>query len=282
MVALTPAQERNLRAALEVTNDPAMRVRLAFAVWTESRALITANGGLNTSHSPGFDTHPQWPAILRRSLELPHDAVGNNGRSTGMLQQISDDVGGGWGSMAGTMDPATSARRFLAALRVTDNPIYAGWLLTPTGREWVKVELSDPIAADVLRVQQPLANEARSSNYDASQVTVARAIVAQLFPPSNDWIIDMADQAALDKYRGEIVRDLKDGDGHSGRDLAERTDHLEGSIAQIASTVNDLHNRILTPGAPWDNVQDMQATLKSLVEAVASLTAKVDALAPKA
>lgn len=183
MVLLTAQQEYNLRAALATTDDVAQQLRLVFAIWTESRALVYANGGNNTSHSPGFDTHPEWPATLRLSLLYPHDAVGNNGRSTGFLQQISSDVGGAWGDMGGTMDPATSARRFLAALRVTNNRLYNGTLLTPTGSKRVTVTLSDPIAADVLRVQQPLADEALSSNYDASQVAIAREIVTQLATP---------------------------------------------------------------------------------------------------
>jgi hypothetical protein len=195
MVALSEVQTRNLRAALAVTGDPAQRVRLAFAIWTESRGLVYANDGRNTSNSPGFSTHPQWPTILRRSLSIPHDAVGSNGRSTGMLQQISDDVGGAWGSMVGTMDPATSARRFLAALKVTDNPVYSGILLTSTGSQRVDITLSSPIAADVLRVQQPLADEARSSNYGAAQVQVANEIVASLgiLPPqpARNWWASM-------------------------------------------------------------------------------------------
>jgi hypothetical protein len=182
-----------------------------------------------------------------------------------MLQQISDDVGGGWGSMAGTMDPATSARRFLAALRVTNNPIYAGWLLTPTGREWVKVELSDPIAADVLRVQQPLANEARSSNYDASQVTVARAIVAQLFPPSNDWIIDMADQGALDRYADEIAAKVYAWINPVLRDrtVGSQSIYDEGRYNTqdvLVPLLTEIRNRLWQPGTAWDNLQDIRGT----------------------
>lgn len=188
VVNLTPTQEQNLRAALSVTDDPARRVRLVFAIWTESKAQIYANGGLNTSKSPGFDEHPEWPATLRRSLQIPHDEIGNNGRSTGMLQQISAEVGGTWGPMVGTMDPVTSAKQFLAHLRVTDNPIFTGRLQTSTGVEKVNVLLSSPIAADVLRVQQPLASEARSSNYNADQVAIAQAIVAQLTNLEEDWL----------------------------------------------------------------------------------------------
>lgn len=176
-IDLSPAQERTFRAALAVAPDRASRERLAFAIWTESRGLVYANDGRNTSRSPGVT--PAVAEILRRSLSMPHDMVGSNGRSTGPLQQISADVGGGWGDMAGTMDPAISARRFLAALPVTDNPVYTGTLVTPTGSRRVEVTLSSPIAADVLRVQQPLADEAESSNYGAAQVSIAVEIAAR-------------------------------------------------------------------------------------------------------
>jgi hypothetical protein len=96
MVALTATQERNLLAALATTDNADERSRLAFAIWTESRALIYANDGTNTSHSAGVDDVVR--AALQRSLGIPHDAVGSNGRSTGMLQQISTDVGGVWGT----------------------------------------------------------------------------------------------------------------------------------------------------------------------------------------
>jgi hypothetical protein len=188
MVTLDAAQERNFREALAVTSDGAQQLRLAFAVWTESRGYNYANDGRNTSNSPGV-TAP-IVAILRGSLDIPHDLVGSNGRSTGILQQTSSNVGGVWGSMVGTMQPATAAQRFLGALRVTDDPTYTGTLLTPTGSKKVTVNLSDPVAADVLRVQQPLADEATSSNYDASQVAIARQIVAQLAPPTQgDWFM---------------------------------------------------------------------------------------------
>ena len=175
-VSLSAAQQRTFREALAIASSEAARQRLAFALWTESRGYVYANDGRNTSNSPGVT--PFVAQILRRSLELPHDEVGSNGRSTGPLQQISSDVGGAWGDMAGTMDPATSSRRFLAVLRVTDNPVYSGTLLTSSGSRRVDVTLSSPIAADVLRVQQPLADEAESSNYNAAQVAIAVEIAA--------------------------------------------------------------------------------------------------------
>ena len=187
MVQLDAAQDRNFRAALAVAPGRAEAERLAFGIWTESRGYVYANDGRNTSNSPGVT--PAIAAILRRSLDLPHDQVGSNGRSTGPLQQLSSDVGGAWGDMAGTMDPAESSRRFLDALTVTDNPVYSGILLTPTGSRRVDITLSSPVAADVLRVQQPLADEAQSSNYGAAQVAIALEITDRFYapPPANWW-----------------------------------------------------------------------------------------------
>jgi hypothetical protein len=219
MVNLDAAQTENLSTALVVArawavasgNDPvAVSERVAFCAWTESRGYIYANDGRNTSNSPGFTS--TTAATLRRSLNLPHDQTGSNGRSTGMYQQTSEDVGGGWGDMAGTMDPAISTARFLARLVVTDNAVYAGTLLTPTGTRRVAVTLSSAAAADVLRVQQPLADEAESSNYDATQVATAREIVAQLSPAAPtgagdvmEWMgSPMADQAALAAFAEQI------------------------------------------------------------------------------
>lgn len=213
MVELTPTQEGNLRAALATTDVLAEQLRLAFAIWTESRGLIYANDGDNTSQSPGVDRAVR--EVLRQSLTFPHDAVGSNGRSTGMLQQISSDVGGVWGDMAGTMDPGVSARRFLAELQITDNSQYTGILLTPTGSRRVAVQLSDPIAADVLRVQEPLADEAESSNYNASAMAIATEIVnqfARIEPTSTlfgeEWT-DMATKEELTELLDGSFRSLQ-------------------------------------------------------------------------
>jgi len=178
MMEINSIQACNFRRALAVAPDRAARERLAFAIWSESAGYIYANDGTNESGSPGFSSHPEWPDILRRSINIPHDKVGANGRSTGMLQQISADVGGDWGDMAGTMDPAESARRLLAKLKVTDNGVYQGFNLRSDGtREFLDITLT-PIAADVLRVQQPLADEAKSDNYNAAAVAIAVDIAA--------------------------------------------------------------------------------------------------------
>lgn len=121
---------------------------------------------------------------------MQNDGVANNGRSTGILQQTSQDVGGGWGDMAGTMTPAVAAARFLARLGVTDDPVYEGWLLQPDGsKRRVRVTLSSPVAADVLRVQQPLASEAESDNYGPANVAIAVELAARFAPATPAPII---------------------------------------------------------------------------------------------
>ncbi len=178
MVAINSIQAKNFAEALSVAKTQEEKERLAFAIWSESAGYIHANDGTNTSNSPGVTFGISQ--ILRKSLDIPHDKVGSNGRSTGMLQQISKDVGGVWGDMAGTMDPKISASRFLAALQVTNVGAYRGYNIKPDGsKEYVVVPDLDPVAADVLRVQQPLAEEAKSSNYSKAQVEIAKAIAAQ-------------------------------------------------------------------------------------------------------
>ena len=100
-------------------------------------------------------------AAVRKSLDYPHDAVGSNGGSTGGIQQLSQDYVGarfpgktwGYGTVASTMDPANATAMFLGRLRVTNDRVYAG------------ITFSDPLVADVLRVQQPLVSEHESDNY---------------------------------------------------------------------------------------------------------------------
>ena len=86
------------------------------------------------------------------------------------------------------MDPAESARRLLAELEVTDNGVYQGFNLRGDGtREFLDITLT-PIAADVLRVQQPLADEAKSDNYNAAAVAIAVEIAAAFADSINKHI----------------------------------------------------------------------------------------------
>lgn len=179
--------------------------RVCFCFLSESNGRNLGNSGLNTSHSPGVT--PARAALLHRSVEpawlaangLAIDGVGSNGRSTGCAQQISQDVGGTWGSMVETLRPADAARMFLERLVVTGDTVYAGWNVTQDGsKEWVEVPGLDPIAVDVLRVQQPLASEVVSGNYMDSQVAAARLIAAQYYSvdtgksaPAEWWALRM-------------------------------------------------------------------------------------------
>lgn len=79
-------------------------VALAVAA-QESRFTIYANDGR------GNDLQPEQRGI-ERSLELPHEAVGTDHGSLGVFQQQYP----WWGSIEELMDPATSARKFFAAL----------------------------------------------------------------------------------------------------------------------------------------------------------------------
>jgi hypothetical protein len=154
-----------------------------FAILTESGGLVYANDGKafadDAEHvRPGWaegvplDQRARIREALAPSMALPHDAVGNNGGSTGILQQLSQDYVGarfpgktwGWGTVAATMDVGQACRMFLPRLAVTNNGGYQGMTL-------------DPIAADVLRVQQPKLSEASSGNYSAERVAMARHLV---------------------------------------------------------------------------------------------------------
>lgn len=161
--------------------------RLVLAVQTESGGLVYANDGKAfhpdlSQRRAGWDRddrgNPLPPEILdacyralRASLVYAHDAVGNNGGSTGILQQLSQDYVGarfpgktwGWGTLADTMNVDKACRMFLARLTVTSNRDYLG-------RDF------DPIVADVLRVQQPKISEV-DQNYGPAQVAAAKHLV---------------------------------------------------------------------------------------------------------
>jgi hypothetical protein len=142
----------------------------------------------------------QMRTILLRSLELPYDKVGSNGRSTGPAQQLSLETGGAWGPMAATMRMDLSVLMFLDAVNWSDrSPLYLG------------KQMANWQTAMLLRVQRPLPSEV-AANYGAAQLARAQAIARDerftpgLPPTNNEWMgIDMADQAALDKYKGEIA-----------------------------------------------------------------------------
>jgi hypothetical protein len=160
--------------------------RLALALVTESSGgYIYANDGTaydSTKKTPWNDgltpaVQERVSFVLRQSLTYPYNRIGSNGRSTGMLQQISLESNQalfgktktwGWGSIPETMDPAKSAIMFVEALRITNDPIYK------IGEK--SYTTPSPVIADVLRVQQPLVSEALGSNYSQKNLDWAKAI----------------------------------------------------------------------------------------------------------
>jgi hypothetical protein len=163
---------------------------LVLAVQTESTGLIYANDGKAFHPDPAqrrvkpvrWDLDDQGKPLppevldacyraLRTSLAYGRDAIGNNGGSTGILQQLSQDYVGarfpgkswGWGSLADTMDIGKACRMFLSRLVVTTKRDYLG-------RDF------DPIVADVLRVQQPLITEV-DANYGPTELAAAKHLV---------------------------------------------------------------------------------------------------------
>lgn len=293
MVALDPVAVRNFTTSRQVFDGwfdgpenarEAWWVRLVAALWTESGGKILAHTG--TWGGGGWINDAQ-KAVLKTSAQYPHDGFGSNGGSVGALQQIPTPVArlatdqftgqsrawDGWGTIPDCMALETSIPKFLARLKVTNNTNYGS------------KPMADPIVADLLRVQQPLESEV-ASNYGGSVVAAAHEIAGMfprvVSPTEPDWIIDMADQAALDAYRAQIVNDLKDGGGHSGRDIAQRTDQLAAQLSQIEGQVADIQNRIIPAGGGWDNFQDVQNRLiPEVLAAVKALSDKVDALSTK-
>lgn len=146
--------------------------RLALALLTESSGgYIYANDG------SAFPPDSAVAGVLRRSLNLPHDKVGHDSRSTGPLQQMSLEanqamvppLSWGWGAMAETMVPARAAVMFVESLQVTATSTYR----TPAG---VLIECGDPIVADVLRTQRPAVGATLPYNYRAEQVVLAKQL----------------------------------------------------------------------------------------------------------
>lgn len=224
---LSATQQRNYRIARNVFDEwfegrsgsrEAWWLRLVAALHTESGCLVLAHDGV---WGGGGKINAEQSRLLRTSLDLPHDAIGHNGGSVGALQQIptpvaraADKPWSGWGTIADCMDLRTSIPKFLAELNVTTDPVYK------------TKKTADPVVADLLRVQQPLASEV-SANYGAEVIAAAREIAAQ-FPRGAekqapaielDWI-DMATAPEVKEAFGSalaqraglgIVRDESSG-----------------------------------------------------------------------
>lgn len=158
-----------------ITNLDPILVRLSLALNTESSGgYIFANDG---SKSPASEIE-----TVQKSLLFPYDKIGSSGGSTGPLQQISKDVVSlrgqtwGWGTLAETMNPASSYKMFVMALNVTTDPVYVH--TDPVTKVKTSVATIDPIVADVLRVQQPALASIMSGNYSQARLDTARRMFA--------------------------------------------------------------------------------------------------------
>jgi hypothetical protein len=116
---LSPAQERNAKIIVLVarahglgTTGAAIGVATSLA---ESNLLNLANDGTSTliGSLEGRQLTETERAVARRSLNHPHDAVGNNLDSIGLFQQRPI---AGWGPPEILIDPAESAGLFFDEL----------------------------------------------------------------------------------------------------------------------------------------------------------------------
>ena len=128
---LSPAQERNAKIITLVSqaNDLGMTGAVigVAASLAESNLLNLANNGASTliDSNEGRQLSDNERAVARRSMNQPHDEVGENLDSVGIFQQRPMT---GWGPPEILMDPAKSAELFFTELaRVPDWRTMAPW-----------------------------------------------------------------------------------------------------------------------------------------------------------
>jgi hypothetical protein len=242
------------------------------AAGAESSYLRYANNGDSTRPEvwQAYGGRQNFRDVIRASLLFPHDAEAGAAWTTadsiGLFQQRPMY---GYGSIKDLMDPGESTRIFIRG--------------SQGGKGHTRYFLQAPKGLTLAqRVQWTQGSEFPTGENYAPMLAVVRQLISHFggLPEEKDWL-SMVTREEYVQVTRDMVQDLKDGDGHSGRDLAERLDHLEQSVAGVKatvngveSTVNDLHHRVLTPGAAWDNIQDVQAKLADLISKVDALTAK--------
>lgn len=116
---LNPAQERNAKIITVVARsrdlgDTGATIAVAAAL-AESNLLNLANDGTSTLTDSlrGRQLTEAERAVVRRSMNHPHDDVGNNLDSVGLFQQRPMS---GWGPPEILIDPAQSAGLFFSEL----------------------------------------------------------------------------------------------------------------------------------------------------------------------
>ena len=130
IVDLDAAQRRNFLEAMAVATSPAERVRLVFAIWTETSGYNHSNDGRNLSESPGVTQSGSSccdvPLTRNGSGSTACRSIGSaqTGDQPGSCSRYQADVGGGWGDMVGTLRPAVAAQRFLQDSSSQDNEMF--------------------------------------------------------------------------------------------------------------------------------------------------------------
>lgn len=116
---LEPAQERNAKIITAVAHtrglgDTGARIAVTAAL-AESTLYNYANSGASTmvGSLEGRQLTEEERAVARRSLDYPHDRVGENFDSIGLFQQRPT---AGWGPPEVLVDPMRSAGRFFDEL----------------------------------------------------------------------------------------------------------------------------------------------------------------------
>ena len=207
----------------------------------------------------------QMRAILRRSLELPHDKVGSNGRSTGPAQQLSAETGGGWGPLAATMRMDLSVLMFLNAVNWADRSSF-----------YLGKEMANWQTAMLLRVQRPLPSEV-ATNYGAAQLARAQAIARdERFTPGappteeEDWL-SMVTREEYVQVNQDLVNELKEFMVEQIKEQVSNTFwSLKGDLNELTAAVrggyskdDPINNNL---DGIWHKVDDLQKAVAELTE----------------
>lgn len=152
---LEPAQERNAKIITAVAHSRGLGVagaRVAVtAALAESSLYNYANDGSSTmiGSLEGRPLTDDERAVARRSLEYPHDRVGNNLDSIGLFQQRPMT---GWGPPEVLIDPLRSAGRFFDELAEVPD-----WQAAPAWDSAQAVQASPSSDGEIYRTSYLLA-----------------------------------------------------------------------------------------------------------------------------
>jgi hypothetical protein len=248
-------------AAMPYGKDAARAALMTAAA--ESSFKRFANNG--ASERPevwaAYGSRANFRDVVRQSLAYPHDAEAGadwtTADSVGLFQQrpMFD-----YGTIRELMDPAESTRIFVRG--------------SHDGKGRTRYFLESPTTMTLAqRCQWTQGSEFPTGENYAPMETVAEQLIKHFggFPADNtDWILDMADQAALDKYKREIVSSVV---SELNQILRDRTpgsqslydegryntqDVLKPMLEDIRRVLGDVQLRLLQPGKAWDNVQDIR------------------------